>query len=168
MERYHTRDSTVWLDTLIHGNLIDSLYGSTSTGTRASPMTDVNTNKALLDRVRDMFYSKFRKLERQLKVFQSNFELCDAISDATSIKIILSSIQPDARNVGIIIRHLDRTACSSRLRPVRVSNFPLLLSGNKNRYRNSVRIIQGQTVKQQSLLNNLRTEKHKIIDPSNT
>ena len=38
-------------------------------------MTDVNTNKALLDRVRDMFYSKFRKLERQLKVFQSNFEL---------------------------------------------------------------------------------------------
>ena len=75
MERYHTRDSTVWLDTLIHGNLIDSLYGSTSTGTRASPMTDVNTNKALLDRVRDMFYSKFRKLKRQLKVFQSNFEL---------------------------------------------------------------------------------------------
>ena len=38
-------------------------------------MTDVNTNKALLDRVRDMFYSKFRKLKRQLKVFQSNFEL---------------------------------------------------------------------------------------------
>lgn len=75
MEQYHTRDSPVWLDTLIHGNLIDSLYGSTSTGTPASPMTDVSTGKALLDRVRDMFYSKFRKLERQLKVFQSNLEL---------------------------------------------------------------------------------------------
>lgn len=55
VERYHTRDSPLWLDTLIHSNLIDSLYGSTSTGTSTSPMADVNTDKALLDRVRDMF-----------------------------------------------------------------------------------------------------------------
>lgn len=75
MERYHTRDYSVWPDTLIHSNLIDSLYDSTSTGTPVSPMTDGNTDKALLDRIRDIFYSKFRKLKRQLEVSQSSFKL---------------------------------------------------------------------------------------------